>query len=105
MCCASSTLVLTPILSTCVIVFETVESSINWCLLLLEEIRTFILLLLEEIRTFIFNEKPPAILMAESLYQVVAVNKVGLSPPSPPSYHMMTLREIPKGTMGKNRIE
>ena len=29
--------------------------------------------------------------------QVVAVNKVGLSPPSPPSYHMMTLREIPKG--------
>ena len=29
--------------------------------------------------------------------QVVAVNKVGQSSPSPPSYHMMTLREIPKG--------
>ncbi len=33
------------------------------------------------------------------IVQVVAVNKVGLSPPSPPSYHMMTLREIPKGSL------
>jgi receptor-type tyrosine-protein phosphatase gamma len=30
-------------------------------------------------------------------FRVIAVNRIGASPPSLPSYHMMTLREAPRG--------
>ena len=30
-------------------------------------------------------------------FRVIGVNRIGASPPSLPSYHMMTLREVPRG--------